>query len=185
MPNTARKLATYADVLAAPEHLVAEIVAGELHTSPRPAFPHANAASSLGIELGNPFHRGRGGPGGWWILDEPECHLGGHVLVPDIAGWRRERLPVLPQAAWTDIPPDWVCEVLSPATQRLDRMKKMPAYAEFGVQYLWLVDPIARTLEAFQCDGGRWVLLGNFVEDGMIRVPPFDAAEIDLGALWA
>jgi Uma2 family endonuclease len=131
-----RKPATYQDILDAPENLVAEIINGELHTQPRPAPHHSRASSSLGDELVSPFDKGRGGPGGWWILDEPELHLGHDVLVPDIGGWRRERMPRLPDTAWFELAPDWVCEVLSPGTARKDRVLKMPLYARYGVQHL-------------------------------------------------
>jgi len=143
MNDPARQLACYEDLLDLPEHLVGEIIHGVLHSHPRPALRHARAASSLGMELGPPFQRGRGGPGGWWILDEPELHLGAHVVVPDLAGWQRSRVPQLPDAAYIELPPDWICEVLSPATAKLDRTQKLPIYAQFGVQWAWLIDPRA------------------------------------------
>ncbi len=132
MSQPTARPATYQDVLDAPEHLVAELIAGVLRTQPRPALPHATAASVLGMDLGGPFQRGRGGPGGWWILDEPELHLGEDVLVPDLAGWRRERVPTAPKGAYQELAPDWVCEVLSPSTLQLDRMLKLPRYARAG-----------------------------------------------------
>ncbi len=121
MSDTAKKLATYDDLLAVPDILVAEIVHGQLHTTPRPTPKHTRASSSLGAEISFPYDKGRGGPGGWWILDEPELHLDTHVLVPGLAGWQRERLPELPDTAWFELPPDWVCEILSPSTTHLDR----------------------------------------------------------------
>lgn len=180
----AKRSATYEDLLAVPDHLVAEIVAGTLHTSPRPASPHAHAASTLGMDIGTPFHRGRGGPGGWWILHEPELHLGADVLVPDRAGGRRERMPVVPDTAWFELAPDWVCEVVSPSTGRLDRTVKMPAYAREGVAFAWLVDPLQRTPEVFGLREGQWVLLAAHAEDERVRVEPFEAVELELGALW-
>jgi Uma2 family endonuclease len=127
------KRATYEDVLNAPEHKVAEILDGELVLSPRPALRHSRAASRLGTLLGNPFDRGRGGPGGWTLLYEPDLHLGEHVIVPDMGGWRLERLPSVPDAPWLDLAPDWVCEVLSPSTARIDRGRKLRIYAAAGV----------------------------------------------------
>lgn len=185
MSRPAERVADYRDVLAAPPHLVAELVDGELHTHPRPAPRHANAGSTLGMRIGNPFSQGEGGPGGWWILDEPECHLGRDVLVPDLAGWRRNRMPSLPDTAWFELPPDWICEVLSPGTARLDRVRKLPIYAHHGVAHAWLIDPDQRTLEAYELSGGRWLLIGSHAEDEVIRVPPFDAVELPLDKLWA
>ena len=178
------RTATYQDVLDAPETMVAELIEGALHLHPRPALRHARATSSLGDELVSPFDKGRGGPGGWWILDEPELHLGADVLVPDLAGWRRERMPTLPDAAWLDLAPDWVCEVLSPGTRRLDLTDKRRIYAERGVSHLWLVDPDSRTLEAFELRDGAWTLIAALAEDAEIRVPPFDAVAFPLSALW-
>jgi Uma2 family endonuclease len=147
MGDPAKKRATYDDVLNAPPTMVAEIIDGVLSTMPRPASSHAQAAMTLGEELGPPFKRGKGGPGGWVILTEPELHLGVEpdVLVPDLAGWRRERMPVMPEVAFFTLAPDWVCEVLSPSTQRHDRHGKMPVYQRERVAHVWLVDPIART----------------------------------------
>ena len=139
--------ATYEDLVAVPENLVAEIVDGELWTSPRPAPRHALVYSALGSLLGPPFHHGRGGPGGWWIIDEPELHLGEDALVPDLAGWRRARMPRLPDTAYFGLAPDWVCEILSPSTAVLDRTRKLRVYAREGVRHAWLVDPATRTIE--------------------------------------
>jgi Uma2 family endonuclease len=179
------KRATYEDVLNAPENKVAEILDGELFLSPRPAPKHSAAASGLGMLLGEPFHRGRGGPGGWWILDEPELHLGTHVVVPDVAGWRRERMPVLADEAFFSIVPDWVCEVLSPSTERIDRARKLRIYAEAGVAHAWFVDPILRTLEALRLHDGAWVIVGVISGADPARVEPFDAALLELAVLWA
>jgi Uma2 family endonuclease len=185
MSETAPRLATYEDLLEVPPNLVAEILNGRLVTHPRPSPRHLRASSRLGSELDGPFDRGRGGPGGWWILDEPELHLGTQVLVPDIAGWRRERLPRLPETAWFELAPDWICEVLSPGTARFDRVEKLPAYAEAGVAHAWLIDPGLRTLEAFVLHEGRWLLLGTRAEDDPVSLPPFDAVTFELGSLWA
>jgi hypothetical protein len=186
MSEPAARGASYEDILALPEHLVGEILFGRLHTHPRPAPRHVRAYSALGYTIGGPFDGGVGGPGGWWILDEPEVHLDGHVLVPDLAGWRRERLPVLPETAWFELAPEWVCEILSPGTTRTDRAIKMPIYAEQGVPHLWLVDPDARTLEVYQSQANRrWLLLDTLKDEDTVRQPPFEAIEFSLGALWA
>jgi Uma2 family endonuclease len=185
MGEPVKRRATYEDLLAVPEGLVAEILDGELVTQPRPAARHALASSVLGGELGPPFHRGKGGPGGWILLYEPELHLGADVLVPDYAGWRRERMPEVPGTAALDLAPDWACEVLSPSTAGVDRVRKMPIYARERVGHLWLIDPEVRTLEAYRLESGRWVLLGAWSEDARVRVEPFEAIELELGALWA
>ncbi|MEO8679495.1 MAG: Uma2 family endonuclease [Vicinamibacterales bacterium] len=183
-PIATRRRATYEDLCAVPDHKVAEILDGELIVSPRPALRHASASSSLGGNIWGPFHGGRGGPGGWWILFEPELHHADDVLVPDLAGWRRERVPVLPDAAFMTMAPDWVCEVISPSTERIDRSRKMRIYAREGVRHLWLVDPIVRTLEVLRLEGGRWVLLTTHTDTDVVRAEPFDAIEIDLTSLW-
>lgn len=181
----AKRPATYDDLLALPETMVGQLVDGELIASPRPAIDHARVGSVLGQELGGPFDRGRGGPGGWWLLFEPELHLGRDVLVPDLAGWRKERLPVLPRRAFLELVPDWACEILSPSTARVDRVPKMAAYAREGLRHLWIIDPVARTLEAYRLDAdGTWRVAGTYGGDAAIRVEPFAAIELELGALW-
>jgi hypothetical protein len=185
MPASTKRRATYEDLLRVPNHKVAEIVDGELHVSPRPAARHALAASGLDRALGPPFHNGRDGPGGWWILFEPELHFGEEVLVPDLAGWRRQRMPDFPDIAAFTLAPDWICEVVSPSTERLDRAKKMPAYAREGVAHLWVVNPLARTLEGYRLAERRWVLLATHEGEARLRAEPFEAVEVELGALWA
>lgn len=186
MPGTVTRQATYQDILALPEHVVGEILGGELHTHPRPAPRHARAYSALGFRIGGPFDGGIDGPGGWWILDEPEVHLGDDVIVPDIAGWRRKRMPELPDTAWFELAPDWVCEILSPASARTDRAVKMPIYAREGISHLWLVDPDARTLEVFGLqDGDHWLLLATLKDDDAVSQPPFGAITFNLATLWA
>jgi Uma2 family endonuclease len=183
-PDRAKRLATYDDLRRVPEHLVAEILDGELYTSPRPAPRHADASSGLGGALRGPFDRGRGGPGGWRILFEPEVHLSSDVVVPDIAGWRRERLPSLPDEAFVAVAPDWVCEVLSPSTVSIDRVKKLAIYARESVAHTWLVDPIARTVEVLRLENGRWLIVATFGDLDVIRAEPFEAIELDLSLLW-
>ena len=179
------KIATYEELFDLPESVVGEIINGRLVTHPRPAPRHARAYSSLGFELGGPFDQARNGPGGWWILDESEVHLGHHVLVPDIAGWRRERMPKLPESAWFELAPDWVCEILSPGTARVDRAEKLPIYATQGVQHAWLVDPDLRTLEIFENRDGQWLLLAVLEDNAAVSQPPFAAISFALGSLWA
>lgn len=185
MADAARRNATYDDLRGVPEHLVGEILNGELVTSPRPAPPHAQAASNLGGELYGPFHRGRGGPGGWIILDEPELYLHGDVLVPDIAGWRRERMSELPKSNSFELAPDWVCEVLSPSTAATDRAVKLPIYAREKATHVWLIDPLLQTLEALRLDGDGYRILGVWRGDAEVRREPFDAISLRLNDLWS
>ncbi len=176
--------ASYQDVLDAPPHKVAEIVDGALHLNPRPAPRYAWASSGLGAAVGPPFNRGRGGPGGWWIVGEPELHLGEDILVPDLAGWRRERMPEYPDVAFFTLATDWVCEILSPSTRVLDLGVKRRVYAREGVAHLWFVDPEARTLEAFELRDGQWVLLETLTGSDPVSLPPFEAISFSLGDLW-
>jgi Uma2 family endonuclease len=187
MARPANRRAAYEDLLRAPPHKVAEIIDGELILSPRPAGPHSAAAAALGEELGPPFKRGRGGPGGWIILDEPELHLGGDVLVPDLGGWRRETMAVIANEPYFTIRPDWVCEVLSPSTERFDRGNKIALYARAGVRHVWLVNPLQRTLEVLRLSPERpqeWLTVGVFREDARVRAEPFEAFELELDVLW-
>lgn len=185
MNEPARRVATYEDVLASPEHVMAEVIEGVLYQSPRPALPHVAAGSVVGEELGPPFKRGKGGPGGWIILDEPELHLGADILVPDVAGWRRTTLPELPTTAFLDIRPDWVCEVASPSTRALDRGKKLAVYERGGVAHVWLIEPLDRFLEILELDGATYRIVDRADGTAPRRLRPFDAIEFDVGALWA
>jgi Uma2 family endonuclease len=177
-----KKGATYDDLRDVPDHFVAEMFDGDLYASPRPALPHANAAGSLFSEIHRPFHRK--GPDGWVILYELELHFGRDVLVPDLAGWRRARLPNVPSAAHLTLAPDWICEVLSPSTETLDRGSKLRIYAREGVPHAWLVDPLAHTLEVLALEACRWTLLGRYEGGARVRAVPFDACELELGTLW-
>jgi len=182
LPN---KPATYEDVLAAPEHMVAEVIDGELVLNPRPAKPHAAATIALAEELGPPFERGKGGPGGWHILVEPELHLHADIVVSDLAAWRVERMPqIVAGVPYFTLAPDWICEVLSPRTAKLDRTKKLAVYARERVQWTWLVDPLLRMLEVLRYNGEHWAVLGIHSDAAKVRAEPFAAIELELGALW-
>ena len=183
-PDRTRQPATYEDLLKVPGHLVAEILDGELYATPRPAPRHADAGTGLSGVLRGPFDRGRGGPGGWRILFEPELHLRADILVPDLAGWRRDRLPTLPTAAHFSLAPDWVCEVVSLSTAAMDRVKKLTIYAREQVGHAWLIDPIARTLEILRLESGRWTIVSTWSGQAVLRGEPFDAIELDLSLLW-
>ncbi len=176
--------ATYQDVLDAPPHKVAEIIDGTLFLNPRPAPAHADAHGGIFGNLRTLFGHGRGGPGGWRIVGEPELHLGKDVLVPDVAGWRRARMPTLPDTAYFALAPDWVCEVLSPSTYKIDRGRKSAIYAREKIPYMWLVDPGMRTLEAFELESGRWALIDSLCDDAIVALPPFDAVSFPLSDLW-
>jgi len=173
--------ATYADIEAAPPHWRAEIVNGRLHTQPRPRVKHIHAGNLLGRLIGTPYEDGTGGPGGWWILIEPEIHfeLNKTVAVPDLAGWRRERMPELPEDQRCIVVPDWICEILSPATRDYDRNEKRDLYARFGVRYLWLVDLENREVTIYanlpdSVESVRYRLEGGF------RAEPFTDVTIIL-----
>jgi Uma2 family endonuclease len=186
MTDPARRVAaTYEDVLAAPEHQVAELLDGELVLHPRPAGPHTAAASVLGELLGPPFKRGQGGPGGWIILDEPELHLGADILVPDLAGWRRTTLDHIGNQAYFETRPDWICEVLSPSTEKIDRTRKLAIYARERVCHAWLVNPLLRTLEVLRLTDGNWTNVGTHHDEQEIRAEPFAELVLALGDLWA
>lgn len=176
--------ATYQDLCRVPDHLVAEILEGELYTTPRPATPHALTASMLAAEVIPVFGQNRGGPGGWWILIEPELHLGADVLVPDFAGWRRDRLAAVPDAAFMTVAPQWACEILSPSTERIDRRHKLRIYAREGVDHLWLVNPRLRTLEVLRLEGQFWLLTGTYGGDEAVHAEPFEAVALPLARIW-
>ncbi|MEW6489873.1 MAG: Uma2 family endonuclease [Thermodesulfobacteriota bacterium] len=186
MPQPAGRAATYEDLSRIPENATGEIVAGELVVTPRPSRRHVFATSSLDKEVGPPYQLGRGGPGGWVILVEPELGLGEHILVPDLAGWRRERLIESEEHNWISVTPDWVCEVLSPGTVRLDRIQKTAIYRNHGVAHLWLLDPLHRTLEVYALDASSrsWVVRGLYGGNDRVRAEPFQEIEIELAHLW-
>ena len=183
-PGLAKRAATYDDLLQVPDHLVAEILEGELYGTPRPAAPHALAGSALHIEVGGAFQHGRGGPGGWWILYEPELHFGADVIVPDLAGWRRERLPQIPDAPAITLAPDWVCEVLSPSTEALDRVPKLRIYAWERVAHVWFVNPKTHTLEVLRLEAGSWMLVATYDGDAPVHAEPFAAVPLEMFRLW-
>ena len=185
MSNGVKRRATYSDLEAVPADQVAELLEGELYASPRPASPHVRAAGRLFGMLSEPFDRGRGGPGGWLLLPEPELHLGEDVVVPDLAGWRRERMPEMPHVTAFTVVPDWVCEVLSPSTVVVDREKKMALYAREGIGHVWLVEPLERELEVYRLEGRRWKRQGVHKGEVCLPVEPFEALPLELGALWA
>lgn len=179
--------ASYDDLRALPDGVKGQLIGGVLYMRPWPSIGHGVVATSLGMDLGNPFGRGRGGPGGWVFLDEPELHFGKDVVVPDLAGWRRERLTVPPaNTPFLTIAPDWVCEVLSPSTASMDRVLKKRVYTRAGVGFYWLIDPIERVLTAYRLEGEHLREIDSWGgdEDALVRVPPFDAIELDLRALW-
>jgi Uma2 family endonuclease len=184
--DPAQRRATYEDLLQVPDRFIAEIIDGELLTSPRPASPHSYAASSIMQDVG-PFSRSLGGSdgrGGWWILFEPELHFGTDVLVPDLAAWRRDRMPILENVAYFEQAPDWVCEVISPSTGRTDRVRKMPIYAHEQVAHIWLVDPLQRTLEVYRLEEQGWFLVSSYGDSGSVHAEPFEALEIDINRWW-
>lgn len=184
MSTPAERFATYEDLCQVPDHQLAQIIHGQLIVLPRPAPKHARAASIMGGKLIPSYDEGDSGPGGWWILDAPELHLDRHILVPDLAGWRRERMPALPETAFFELAPDWICEVLSPSTARMDRIDKLPIYAGHGVGHAWLVDPDLRSLEVFALRDGHWQLESAYKDADEVCAPPFEALRFGLAGLW-
>lgn len=183
----AKKPATYEDLLAYPEDVRAEIVAGEIRVLPSPRPRHSRAQRTLGRYVGGPYDDddGRGGPGGWWILLEVDVRLSEHDIVrPDVSGWRRERLPEPWDVRPIDVAPDWVSEVLSPSNAKHDRLVKRRLYAKHGVPYYWLVDPGARTLEALPLVDGSWHEIGVYGDGDVVRIEPFADIELDVGRLF-
>jgi Uma2 family endonuclease len=185
MSEPAKQRATYDDLFSVPENMIGEIINGELIVTPRPSRKHTYAASALDKRIGAPYQYGEtGGPGGWIIIVEPEIGLGEHTLVPDLAGWKKERFPSDEPHNWISVPPDWVCEILSPGTFRTDKIKKMPLYGQYGVPHLWLIDPVAKTLEIFRLESGRWMVVTVFAEDDSVRAEPFQDIEFNLNDIW-
>ena len=187
MAEAARPKTLYEKLEELPEGLNGEIIDDQLYTEPRPRPHHAVGASNLGAELIGPYSRGRGGPGGWWIVHEPEIHFVHKrvVVVPDLAGWRRERLPSIPDDPHFATFPDWVCEVLSPSTRSKDRELKMPLYARYGVPYVWLLDPKTYTLETYTLRGAELALTGTYGPESSPAPAPFEAVSFRLADLWA
>ncbi|MEQ1900477.1 MAG: Uma2 family endonuclease [Devosia sp.] len=184
MGGAGPKRTIYEELEAVPPHLVAEIIGGTLLTHPRPSRRHVTTAIALAVELGGPFQKGRGGPGGWIFADEPELHLGADVLVPDVAGWRVERLNAHPETSYFTVSPDWICEILSASTEKRDRTIKMQAYAEANVPYFWLIDPRQQMLEVFELNEGQWRVAGGWTSADEVRAAPFDAVAFSLADLW-
>lgn len=182
-----RKRASYQDLFDLPDNVVGEIIEGELYTSPRPASPHARAMAAITSDLFGTFDGppdDRGAVGGWWILSEPELHLGADVLVPDLAGWKREHMPQMQPVAYFQLAPDWVCEVSSPSTAALDRNHKLRVYAREDIPHCWIVDPLAKTLEIFRLAAGVWTLVAEHAGNARVRADPFGAVELELSRWW-
>ena len=186
MANPINRVAAYEDLFDLPDNVVGEIFNGELVTHPRPSPRHSRAASMVGVLLGGSFDfKAIGDDNGWWILDEPECHPGADIIVPDIAGWRKATLPDLPETAWFAVRPDWVCEVVSAATAKYDRGVKREIYAREGVPHYWIVDPAARVIEVLSLENGIWVQAALVADDQVVNIVPFESLPFDLSVLWA
>lgn len=179
-----RKRATYDDLYNLPANMTGEIIDGELIASPRPSRMHVNASSILGGELIPPYRFGKGGPGGWIILVEPEIAFGDNIIVPDLAGWKIERFPAVEDHNWISVAPDWVCEIVSPGTASIDRVRKMGLYAMHRVPYYWIIDPISKTLEVFENENSKWSVIGSFEGNAKVNAWPFHEIELNLSSLW-
>ena len=187
MASAEPKLATYRDLLALPPDVHGEVLAGEIVTAPAPLPRHSKVQGAARRFVGGPFDDddGRGGPGGWWIFVEVDVALGPHDIVrPDLAGWRRSRLPRPGAVRPIEVAPDWVAEILSPATAARDRVQKRNLYARAGVAHYWLIDPETRVLEALSLRDGVWFEAGVYDDGSTARIPPFEAIEIEVGRLF-
>ncbi|MBK9953013.1 MAG: Uma2 family endonuclease [Candidatus Competibacteraceae bacterium] len=185
MTATALKFATYEDLFDLPENLVGEIIHGQLITQPRPAPKHIVASSALGEELVSPFQKDGEAvqaAGGFWM--SRNCILARIFWCPIWPAGGGNVCPPCRIRPFT-LPPDWVCGVLSPGTARIDRADKMPIYAEYGVSFLWLIDPALHTLEAFVLRDGHWSLEHVYQENDEVRAVPFDAVAFSLAGLWS
>jgi Uma2 family endonuclease len=175
----------YEQWLELPDNITGEIISGNLIASPRPGPKHANVSSSLNVKVGGPYHHGdSGGPGGWLILFEPEIHINDDIVVPDFAGWKRERLSSPPDEPYFSVVPDWVCEILSPGSVKIDRVVKQQLYLNWSVNHYWIIDPILKSVEVLERSGAHWVIKGIYSENNKMRAVPFDSIEIDLSSLW-
>lgn len=187
MSMPAARLATYDDLLALPHDVRAEVLAGQIVTAPAPLPRHSKIQGAIRRFVGGPFDDddGHDGPGGWWIFVEVDIALGRHDIVhPDLSGWRRERLPNPADQRPITVVPDWICEILSPSTAARDRVTKRNLYAASGVRHYWIIDANARTLEAFELTGQRWLLSGSYTDDAVVRIAPFEEIELPVGRLF-
>ncbi len=185
MAEPMKRPAGWLDVLAAPEGLKAEVLDGALMMSPRPKPQHGRTQGLLFTHLCEPFDLGVGGPGGWWLVIEPDVLFDPHNIVsPDLCGWRRERMPELPDESPVGLTPDWICEVISPSSSRRDRLAKADLYLRGGVPHYWILDPADRLLEAFAADKGKWLRLGAWSDGDLAAIPPFEAVTLEVGSLF-
>lgn len=184
MAGPAKKTATYDDLYNLPDNVIGQIIDGELIATRWQSRQHALTSTVLSAKLGAPYDLGEGGPGGWIILHSLEVKLGDNILVPDLAGWLYKRFPIEEETNWVSVCPDWVCEIISPETVRIDKTKKMPVYARHGVGYFRLIDPTNKTLDVYKLESGKWMVLETYAENDKFRAEPFEEVEIDLGSLW-
>jgi Uma2 family endonuclease len=181
---------SYEQWLELPQEVIGEILSGELVAIPRPSPEHSKLSSTLGGELHGPFFKGQGGPGGWIFFDEPELHLSINpnlnidIVVPDLAGWKKERLVEKPKTPYFTLAPDWVCEVLSPSTASRDRKIKMDLYAKYNIPYYWIFDPLNKTLEVFELKNSKFECFMVASGEDKVMAPPFETIQLDLSLLW-
>jgi len=182
-PST--KPPTLADLDALPPGIVGEIIDGVLYTMTKPRMRHQRTGTGISADLRGPFDLGRGGPGGWWIVTEPGIELPNTPEIsPDVAGWRRERMPEMPGDEPIRVVPDWVCEILSKNTRRHDQVVKMPYYAKIGVAYAWVADAEARVLVAYRLESGAWRVIGTYSNETEARIEPFDTVPVNVADWW-
>jgi Uma2 family endonuclease len=176
---------TSKEVLLEPEERRLEVIDGVAEEKAAPGFNHALVVNQLGGIVGQAFGRkGRGGPGGWWITNDPDIELSSLDLVrPDVAGWRRERMPERPVVRPVTVAPDWICEILSPSNRKRDLVDKHNLYHRHGVSHYWQVDPEAQTLTVLghEPDGYKVLLVASGLQP--VRAAPFEQLEFSVAEL--
>jgi Uma2 family endonuclease len=186
--SEAQHAATAADLLAIPEpERFHEVIDGELVRKAAPSGPHGRAQSRVVAKIGGPYDRRPGGraPGGWWIVTEVEIELEvRQVYRPDVTGWRRERLPELPDQTPITVRPDWVCEILSESNARNDLVRKMRGYHRAGVPHYWIVDPREQTLTVYRWTAEGFLLALAAERHERVRAEPFADIELFVGSLF-
>ena len=177
---------TIADWLAQPEDARLELIDGEFFEKAAPTMDHARAQISIGAFIWGSFDRkpgGPSGPGGWWIGSEVDIALDGRGYRPDLAGWRRERMPVLRKERPVTVRPDWICEIVSESNRTTDTVKKLRRYHQSGVPHYWILDQLERTLTVHRNGPDGYLIALRAEAHERVRAEPFDAIELQVSVL--